>query len=76
MRSELILIGSFLIFIGFILIFFGTISERKVKAEGGFILWIGPFPIFGGTDKSIVYLLLILSGMFILSILLLNLLIR
>ncbi len=76
MRSELILTGSLLIFLGFILIFFGIVLNRKVRAEGGFILWIGPFPIFGGTSKPIIYLLLILSGIFIFSILLLNLLIR
>jgi len=76
MKEELILMGSLFILLGFILIFFGITSNKRFKAEGGFILWIGPFPIFGGTNKFIIYLLLIISGIFIFSILLLNLLIK
>jgi uncharacterized membrane protein len=75
--QRLITIGIIAILIGFCLLLIGTVSmllkTKKTRAEGGFIFWIGPFPIVGATSKTMFYALLIISVMFLFLFALLNL---
>jgi uncharacterized membrane protein len=76
MHNLLITIGMLVILFGFILVIIGiltTLKLKKTKAEGGFIFWIGPFPIIGATSKTMFYALLIVSAIFIFLFALLNL---
>jgi uncharacterized membrane protein len=76
MHNLLITIGILTILAGFILVIIGiltTLKLKKAKAEGGFIFWIGPFPIVGATSKTMFYALLIISVMFLFLFALLNL---
>jgi len=79
MAEHLILIGMVLTFVGIALVILGIVltllKSKQTKAEGGFILWIGPFPIFGGaTSKEIFYILLVISIIFISLFIILNVL--
>jgi uncharacterized membrane protein len=69
MSENLIFIGILIIFIGIILLFAGIIlaamKSKGSKTEGGFIIWIGPFPIVGASSKEMFYALLLLSAIFI-----------
>lgn len=57
---SLIFAGICLTFLGILLLLFS--SGKKVRMEGGGALFIGPFPVFiGGTSKSMVYLVLLVS---------------
>jgi uncharacterized membrane protein len=56
-----ILVGIGLLILGMLL----TLKSRA-KAEGGFIFGIGPFPIIGATSKTMFYVLLIASIIFLL----------
>lgn len=58
----LILVGIFLVILGGILIF---LQEKQTKVEGGFIVWIGPFPLALTTSKEAFYFLLGISLIFI-----------
>ena len=58
----LILVGIFLVILGGILIF---LQEKQTKVEGGFIVWIGPFPLALTTSKEAFYFLLVISLIFI-----------
>ncbi len=58
----LIMIGIFLVILGGILIF---LQEKQTKVEGGFIVWVGPFPLALTTSKEAFYFLLIISLIFI-----------
>ena len=53
---TLIVIGIFILLGSFI-----QLSKMKKKAEGGFVVFIGPIPIVGATSKLMFYLMLILS---------------
>ncbi|MDI6798460.1 MAG: DUF131 domain-containing protein [Candidatus Aenigmarchaeota archaeon] len=65
MEEQLIPIGILVILIGFVLLIIGialTAFKGKTRTEGGFIFFIGPFPVLGGaTSKEIFYVLLIAS---------------
>lgn len=63
----LISLGIFLVFIGALLILLET---KQTKVEGGFIFWIGPFPLALTTSKEVFYFLLGISLIFILAIIL------
>lgn len=55
----IILIGIVILMVGFVL---SAIKQKQTKAEGGFIFFLGPFPILGGaTRKEIFYALLAIS---------------
>jgi uncharacterized membrane protein len=69
-------IGIFMVLVGIILIIVGIFlaaRSKEAKAEGGFIFWIGPFPIVGATSKTMFYVLLIVSVVFLFLFALLNL---
>jgi len=75
MAEQLISLGLIIIVIGFIVLLSGifTQSKSKTKIEGGGIVFIGPFPIFGvSTNKQIFYLLLVVSVVLIIAFLLLG----
>ena len=61
--------GVLLVMIGFLLIFLSMVRERKIEAEAGGIVLIGPIPIVFGTSERIVIFTLVLV-IIILSILL------
>ena len=65
MKLNLISIGLFLILIGMFLLIAGVLlpilKEKKVKGEGGFIIFVGPIPILGATSKTMFYLMIALS---------------
>jgi uncharacterized membrane protein len=75
MHEKLITFGLITILIGFFLVVVGTVLalKSKTRAEGGFIFWIGPFPIIGATSKAMFYALLIISVIFLLLLAILNL---
>jgi uncharacterized membrane protein len=75
MYEKLITAGLITILIGFFLVIVGGILalKSKTRAEGGFIFWIGPFPIIGATNKAMFYVLLIISVIFLLMLVILNL---
>lgn len=57
------LVGVLIVIISII---FSLIKHKQTKTDGGFIFFIGPFPVLGGaTKKEIFYLLLIISIIFI-----------
>jgi uncharacterized membrane protein len=75
--EHFIFIGIMLTFIGIVLIVLGIIltmlKSKQVKTEGGFIFWIGPFPIVGGaTSKEMFYILLMVSVILIALFLILS----
>jgi uncharacterized membrane protein len=81
MTEHLILIGMVLTFVGIALVILGIVltllKSKQAKTEGGFILWIGPFPILGGaTSKEIFYILLVISIIFISLFIILNIIRR
>ena len=63
--QQLISIGMILIFIGFAMVFFGALSSSKETSSntkvaiGGFI---GPLPFGFGNDKTLVWVVTILSA--------------
>jgi len=75
MHEQLITAGLTIILIGFFLVVVGTALALKsrARAEGGFVFWIGPFPIIGATSKAMFYILLIISVIFLLLLAILNL---
>jgi uncharacterized membrane protein len=76
MIEQLIPVGIVMVIIGVILIVIGGIltalKTKQTKAEGGFIFWIGPFPIVGATSKTMFYVLLLMSAIFLLLLVLIN----
>ncbi|MGC8812073.1 MAG: TIGR00304 family membrane protein [Candidatus Aenigmatarchaeota archaeon] len=63
----IVLIGIFLVLLGGILILLQT---KQAKVEGGFIVWVGPFPLALTTSKEMFYFLLIFSLIFIFALIL------
>jgi len=72
--ENVILIGIVFILIGFILVIIGSILTTKTRVESGGVVFIGPFPIVWGTNKSMVLLAFILGITFLLILVLVNLL--
>jgi len=75
MSEKLIFLGFAVIMLGFLLVLIGSILSvfkvGKTKTEGGFIFFIGPFPVVGGaTSKEIFYVLLTVSVILIVLFLL------
>jgi len=60
------LLGILAILVGMILVIASAINS---KTKGGFIVWIGPFPIIGATDKKMFYTVITLSIIFLILIL-------
>jgi len=58
---ELALVGIALIFIGFFILMLSLFLRAKSKAEGGFVVFVGPIPIVGATSKGMFYAMLALS---------------
>ncbi len=60
----MISMGILLLIVGSLLLLLSLSSKEKVKsrAEGGFVVWIGPIPIVGGTDRTVALTLAILSA--------------
>ncbi len=56
-----ILIGMILIFLGVTLMIVGMARNVRAKAEGGFVLVLGPFPIVFATNVRIAKILLVLG---------------
>jgi len=68
-------IGILVILIGFALVIVGSIltllKSKQTKTEGGFVFFIGPFPIVGATSREMFYALLVVSiVIFVISIIL------
>lgn len=64
MPEQLISIGLIIIAIGFVLLLAGLLSQArsgKTRVEGGGIVFIGPIPIIGATNKQIFHILLLMS---------------
>jgi len=65
MLEKMVGIGMTLILIGFVLVFAGLILSamrtKEARAEGGFVLFIGPLPIIGATTKTMFYVVVALS---------------
>lgn len=60
--QDLALCGMIAILIGFILIMVGAVLQTpRGKTEGGFVLFIGPFPIMGATSRNMLYVMIGLS---------------
>lgn len=67
---AIFLTGIMLIFIGIFVLLFLFLKERQVKTQGGFAIWIGPFPIIGASSKEMFYAILFVSlAIFILLLL-------
>lgn len=74
---DLVSVGILVILVGFVLVFAGIIlqTKGKTKIEGGGIIFIGPFPVFGGaTSERAFYILIFVSVIFLLFFVILNLL--
>jgi len=72
--QQLVPIGIIIVFIGVIIltigVVFSVIKQKQTKAEGGFVFFLGPFPILGGaTRREIFYALLAVSVILILAFL-------
>lgn len=65
MSENLVVVGTAIIIIGFVVLVAGLLSQAKFggsKIEGGGIVFIGPFPIFGGaTSRETFYIILAVS---------------
>ena len=77
MGEKLIFLGFAVIMLGILLVLIGSVLSvfkgRKTKTEGGFIFFVGPFPVIGGaTSKEIFYVLLTVSVILIVLFLLLG----
>ena len=76
MTEQLVSLGLIIILIGSVVLLSGIFSQGKSKStrvEGGGVVFIGPFPIIGGTtNKQIFYLLLIVSVVLIIAFILLG----
>jgi len=72
MNIEMLpIISVVLIFISIALIFvyiFIKSKPEKVRVEGGFVVWIGPFPIVGATNEKIALTILIVSTIIFLTL--------
>ncbi|MEM5811135.1 MAG: DUF131 domain-containing protein [Candidatus Aenigmatarchaeota archaeon] len=55
------LVGIMLIFIGIFILLFLFLKEKQIKTQGGFAIWIGPFPIIGSSSKEMFYAILFVS---------------
>ena len=76
MVENLISLGLIIIVVGFVILLAGIFSQvksGKTKIEGGGIIFIGPFPIFGAaTNKQMFYILLVVSVILIITFLILG----
>lgn len=71
--QNLVLGGLIAILMGVILIMVGTFLQTpKSKTEGGFVLFIGPFPIVGATSRNMLYAVIALSVLAAVVFLLMN----
>ncbi len=73
---NLIPIGIIAVLIGVVLIFAGIMqqSKGKTKVEGGGVIFIGPVPIIGATSERALYFVIVLTVIFLLIFVVLNLL--
>jgi uncharacterized membrane protein len=71
---ELVLIGMLTILLGIALVIIGSILtvKPKIKAEGGFIFWIGPIPLIGATNKRMFYAVIAITAIFLVFLLILS----
>lgn len=78
MIEHLIPIGIVIVFVGMILIIVGSIltalKSKQTKTETGGVILIGPFPIVWGSNKNMTMLAVIITTIFLLLFILLNLL--
>ncbi len=70
--NILFLIGFVLIFLGIVIIIASAILSTKAKVEGGFVGFIGPFPIGFGTSKEILLFSLLITITILVIVLLMN----
>lgn len=74
LAENLLFVGMVFVFVGILLLItsiFLSARERK-KAEGGFVIFIGPIPIVGATTKMMFYAMLAVSTILLLVFLLMK----
>jgi len=78
MMEQLVLIGIVMVFVGIVFIIIGSVmaalKSKQMKTESGGVILIGPFPIVWGSNKNMAILAVVITIIFLLLFVLLNLL--